>query len=571
MKFTQCSGVKAVASAVVILQLAACGGGSDSTGGDDKAPVPPPVNQAPVVSVGNDLSVDEQQIVALSATANDSDGTIESTLWTQTSGVQVPLENSDSLNASFIAPTVTEQTVLTFSLSATDNDGATASDSLSVTILPVNALPTVTAMDDVTVYEQIEVELSALATDTDGEITSYQWGQTQGMAVTLINEHQANAEFISPDITGIENVTFMITVTDNEGGVSTDEVTVTINPNYPPVAVIGELEGSKVASQFVTSGDNVVLDGDNSFDTESNTLRYQWTQIDDTQVKLTINDNQSAQASFVANDVTAAETVTVELLVTDEHGLTDTEQVRIAIAPVITESMNDTGLTLCADYAYNGSGNHSNTENCADTIDVDTDIIPEGQDADYGRDITANDSADGRHGFSLTKLDEQGEPLPQSATAWSCVLDNVTGLIWEVKNEANAMTMRDTQYTYSWFNSSGTNDGGNAGAENGGFCSNTTDCDTEKFTAQVNQQALCGINTWRLPTHHELNSLLDFSHRLPAIDTSYFPQTQSGFYWTSTPYFSSNNAWLIDFTEGVSSSSGAGKYKARFVRLVASH
>jgi len=35
--------------------------------------------------------------------------------------------------------------------------------------------------------------------------------------------------------------------------------------------------------------------------------------------------------------------------------------------------------------------------------------------------------------MSYTKLDSSGNPLPDSAAAWSMVKDNVTGLIWEMK------------------------------------------------------------------------------------------------------------------------------------------
>jgi len=38
---------------------------------------------------------------------------------------------------------------------------------------------------------------------------------------------------------------------------------------------------------------------------------------------------------------------------------------------------------------------------------------------------------------SYTKLDEDGNDLPDSATEWVMVRDNVTGLIWEVKTDDN--------------------------------------------------------------------------------------------------------------------------------------
>ena len=46
-----------------------------------------------------------------------------------------------------------------------------------------------------------------------------------------------------------------------------------------------------------------------------------------------------------------------------------------------------------------------------------------GQDAQYG--ISQP---------SYTKLDENGNALPDNSTSWVTVLDNVTGLIWEMKD-----------------------------------------------------------------------------------------------------------------------------------------
>ena len=102
-------------------------------GGGKKQPNPPP-NQAPTANAGIDQSVDEGMAVNLAGTGADSDGTIASYSWQQTSGTAVTISNSDMASASFTAPMIAANEDLVFRLTVTDNDGATGSDTLTVTV-----------------------------------------------------------------------------------------------------------------------------------------------------------------------------------------------------------------------------------------------------------------------------------------------------------------------------------------------------------------------------------------------------------------------------------------------------
>lgn len=62
-----------------------------------------------------------------------------------------------------------------------------------------------------------------------------------------------------------------------------------------------------------------------------------------------------------------------------------------------------------------------------------------GDDATHGRDSVAalkNDNNDGLAAFSFTKLDYQGNKLSDNSSNFSCVEDNVTGLVYEKKQTA---------------------------------------------------------------------------------------------------------------------------------------
>ena len=113
--------------ASVLLHGLACGGGGSS------ANTQPVANLPPIVNAGADQTVTEGASVTLSATASDSDGTIAGYQWAQTSGPGVTLSGSATAQASFIAPQVSVTTLLTFTITVTDNKGATATDSILVT------------------------------------------------------------------------------------------------------------------------------------------------------------------------------------------------------------------------------------------------------------------------------------------------------------------------------------------------------------------------------------------------------------------------------------------------------
>jgi hypothetical protein len=224
--------------------------------------------------------------------------------------------------------------------------------------------------------------------------------------------------------------------------------------------------------------------------------------------------------------------------------------------------LNDTGIVTC--------GDASNNELPCPVADYP------GQDAEYGRDVTHNDPSDGHAGFSFTKLDANGNDLPASATDWSCVRDNVTGLIWEVKTTDGGF--RDMGWKYSWYNpDSGTN-GGDPGMLDGGTCAGSA-CDTQGYVQAVNEQGLCGASDWRMPTRRELLSIISNNRTTPAIDTNYFPNTPSNgyslliYFWSSSPVaVNSDYAWVVDFNRGAINQDGGYERKAysNRVRLVRS-
>ncbi len=103
---------------------------------------------APTADAGPDQGVNEEVLVTLDGSdSSDSDGSISSYQWTQTSGPNVTLSDSAAVSPTFTSPTVLSGVgpkTLIFSLQVIDNEGATNSDTVAITVNPVNEAPTAT-------------------------------------------------------------------------------------------------------------------------------------------------------------------------------------------------------------------------------------------------------------------------------------------------------------------------------------------------------------------------------------------------------------------------------------------
>jgi len=230
----------------------------------------------------------------------------------------------------------------------------------------------------------------------------------------------------------------------------------------------------------------------------------------------------------------------------------------ITAIPNRTYTLNDTGITTCAD-RYNNN------------LPCPVAGYPN-QDAESGRDVSQNDDSNGHAGFDFTKISNTGAALAANAANWNCVKDNVTGLIWEVKTDDNGL--HDKDWTYSWYEPDNSNNGGFAGYQNGGSCGGTSACDTDAYIKAVNAAGWCGYKDWRMPGKAELHSIVDYSRYNPAIDTTYFPDTNEqywSYWWSSSPVAgNSGHAWLFPFGYDGGTGTVSDKGNAFYVRLVRS-
>jgi hypothetical protein len=333
-------------------------------------------NNPPTANAGRDQTVREHDLVTLDGSrSTDSDGgTIASYTWTQTAGPSVELNLDRPAQPTFIAPPVTQDTSLTFSLVVTDNSGtaSSATDTVNILVknLPANLRPTANAGPDRTVNQNATITLDGSASsDRDGSIEYYQWTQTSGPLVVMneIDEHVAHQKvlFTAPNF-GPNGATmvFRLTVFDTDGATARDTVNVKVNggeqqqnatqpittatapnaeqnqTNQEPITTTADAEQNQTnqeptadagADRTVNEGDAVKLDGSASTDPDSDTLTYGWIQTADT-AAATLRDASSATPTLTAPDVgTNGDTLTFELTVNDGNGHTATDTVKVLV------------------------------------------------------------------------------------------------------------------------------------------------------------------------------------------------------------------------------------------------
>jgi hypothetical protein len=188
--------------------------------------------QTKTVNAGETVTLDGRN-------SQPNDGSLQY-IWRQVGGDRrVDLADSNSAQATFEAPSVTEDSSYEFELSVRGTNNQIANDRVSVNVAAnqqdQNQKPQADAGGNKDVTESNSVQLDGSgSSDNEGNIQSYDW-QSDGCDNNqpngdINNSDNPVATFVAPQIDSTSAVcTVELTVTDNQGATDNDRVEITVN------------------------------------------------------------------------------------------------------------------------------------------------------------------------------------------------------------------------------------------------------------------------------------------------------------------------------------------------------
>jgi PKD repeat protein len=248
-------------------------------------------NTPPIANAGPDQTVQTLVNVSFNGSgSSDPDGSIASYAW----------NFGDGATGSGATPThsYSSAAVYTVTLTVTDNQGATAQDTMLVTAL--NRPPTANAGPDQSGTAGVSVSFNGSgSSDLDGTIASYAWNFGDGATGIGVTTSHAYA--------AVGTYTATLTVTDNKGATGSDTATITIGaaPNQPPIANAG-------ADQSALTLVSLTFNGSGSSDPDGSIASWAWN----------FGDGTTGSGASVAHSYSSSGVYTVTLTVTDNKGAT---------------------------------------------------------------------------------------------------------------------------------------------------------------------------------------------------------------------------------------------------------
>lgn len=181
-------------------------------------------NERPEADAGSDASSGAGQSVTLNGSgSSDPDGDPLIFAWRQVSGPTVTIMDPSRATTSFTPPTVG---TYVFELTVTDGDLADQ-DQVTITVTQLNQAPSASLSAPDAVFLGNQVDVSATASDPDGDTLTFQWGVTGPSGPVAFTDDGMTISF---DTAAAGAYTIGLTVSDGSTSVSS-QATVLANPN----------------------------------------------------------------------------------------------------------------------------------------------------------------------------------------------------------------------------------------------------------------------------------------------------------------------------------------------------
>jgi len=433
------------------------------------APLPP------VADAGADrtISLPENTVILDGSGSTAPSGSISSYAWAKVSGPSG--ETITILNSAVTTVTGLAEGVYVFELTITDNNGATSTASVTITVKAAPLPP----VADAGVAQTITLPANSVTLDgsgstaPSGSISSYAWAKVSGPSgetITILNSAVTTVTALTE---GVYN--FKLTVTDNNGATSTASVTITVKAApLPPVADAG------VAQTITLPANSVTLDGSGSTAPSGSISSYAWAKVSGPSGEtITILNSAVTTVTGLAEGV-----YVFELTVTDNNGATSTASVTITVKAAPLPPVADAGVAQTITLPANSV-----------TLDGSGSTAPSGSISSYawakvsgpsGETITILNStvatvtglAEGAYVFELTITDNNGAtstasvtitvkaaPMPPVANAGSAQTITLPVNTVVLNGSASSASSGNTIVGYKWSKISGPIEGSIADSE----------------------------------------------------------------------------------------------------------
>ncbi len=289
-------------------------------------------NVPPVANAGNNITL----TLPLNSTnlngggSGDPDGIITTYAWTKVSGPATYTIANASAAATGLSNL--QAGTYVFRLTVTDNDGASSSDDITVTVnAAVNQLPVANAGSDITLtLPSNATMLAGSGYDPDGTIATYGWSYVSGPNTYTIN----NANTASTGLNGLVQgvYVFRLTVTDNSGATATDNVTITVNAAAPPA---NQLPTANAGSDItLTLPSNSTMLTGSGYDPDGTIVSYAWTYVSGPS---TYTLTSAGTAGTGLNNLVQG-SYTFRLTVTDNKGATASDVVIVTVNQSVNQA-----------------------------------------------------------------------------------------------------------------------------------------------------------------------------------------------------------------------------------------